>query len=345
MTTNKPKLIRILSIDGGGIRGIIPGQILVKLEQKLNEAEEKKGNKNPEARIADYFDLVAGSSTGGILTCALLCPQSGHALKSKFTAQQVVDLYLKYGKQIFKRRFKQKIRSLFGWTDEKFSAASLYNKLEEYFGETMLSELRKPCVITSYDIERRHGHFFAQHDAKKMPDYNFKVKDVARSTSAAPTYFECASIKSAEDVTCYLIDGGVFVNNPALCAYAEARQLFKIGAKDMLILSLGTGSADKSFLYKKARNWGKIGWLRPLIDIMMSGAAEVVNFQLKQIYETVKAKGQYVRINPNLKDNANIKPEMDDVSDENITALKELGTITAEQCNKELDKVVSMLVR
>ena len=92
MAESKQKLTRILSIDGGGIRGIIPGQILVILEEKL---KAKTGN--AEARIADYFDLIAGTSTGGILTCAYLTPDKESPLRPKFDAPQVVDLYLNNG--------------------------------------------------------------------------------------------------------------------------------------------------------------------------------------------------------------------------------------------------------
>ncbi len=339
------KFICILSIDGGGIRGILPGQVLASLEAILNKKEEEKGNPNPEARIADYFDLVAGTSTGGILTCAYLCPHPTLKDKPKFTAEEVVKLYLDYGEKIFGLPWKQKIKSLFGWSNEKYSATNLYNTLEGYFGDIWLNELLKPCVITSYDIERRHGHFFAQHDAKNDEDYNFKVKDVARSTSAAPTYFECAHIQSLKKVTCNLIDGGVFVNNPTLCAYAEARQLFEIGAKDMFILSLGTGSVKKPYMYNKAKDWGKIGWLRPLIDIMMSGAAEVVHFQIKQIYETVHAKDQYVRIDPKLEDNPNVRPEMDFVKPPNIEVLRQFGLETAQTYQKELEAVADILIQ
>lgn len=343
MATKEKKLYRILSIDGGGIRGIIPGRILVELEKYINEAEKAKGTKNPDARIGDYFDLIAGTSTGGILTCAYLCPDPDENEKLKFTAKEVVNLYLKNGGEIFKRTFWYKIWSVFGWANEKFSSKNLEKILKYYFQNTLLSELHKPCVVTSYDIERRHGHFFSQHNARENIGWDFKITDVARSTSAAPTYFECARILSEASVYSSLIDGGVFVNNPALCAYAEAREIFEIGAKDMIILSLGTGSVKNKYLYKKAKRWGKIGWLKPLIDIMMSGVAEVVHFQLKQIFETVKAPHQYVRINTDLKDTP-VDPAMDDADDENIKALEELGKDTATLHKAELQRIAKLLV-
>ncbi|MBN4081086.1 patatin-like phospholipase family protein [Caldithrix abyssi] len=115
-------LTRILSIDGGGIRGIIPGQILVEFEKKL-----KKYSGNDDARIADYFDLIAGTSTGGILACIYLFPGDGNPLKPKFSAKEAVNLYLERGDEIFDVSLWQKIRSAGGLTDEKYSA----NELEE----------------------------------------------------------------------------------------------------------------------------------------------------------------------------------------------------------------------
>lgn len=344
METIDNKFIRILSIDGGGIRGIIPGQILVDLEAMLNDIEKENGKENPNARIADYFDLVVGTSTGGILTCAYLLPDPEQKNKAKYSAQEVVDFYIEHGTEIFKRSAWYKISSLFGWTNEKFRSKNLEKVLDIYFKDVYLKELLKPCVITSYDIERRHGHFFNQHDAKEDEGYNFKVIDVARSTSAAPTYFECARIKSARDVSCSLIDGGVFINNPALCGYAEACQLFRISAKNMFILSLGTGKIDEeTYKYKNSKKWGKIGWIKPLIDIMMSGVAETVDFQLRQIFETIQAKDQYVRLNPDI--GSNVDPEMDNASKGNIGGLKELGIVAAVQYKHELKRVANLLYK
>lgn len=334
----KQKLTRILSIDGGGIRGIIPGQILVALEEKL-----KKASKNPEARIADFFDLIAGTSTGGILACAHLCPDEKKPKRPKFDARQVVDLYLERGDEIFNIPFFHKMRTASGVTDEKYPSDQLEVALNDYFGEIKLSQLLKPCLITSYDIKRRQGHFFTQRDAARDEGWNYYLKDVARATSAAPTYFECSKVKSLTNITYPLVDGGVFVNNPALCAYAEVHHEFGgITAKDMAILSLGTGFSKKSYDYNQAKDWGLVGWVKPLIDIMMSGVAEVVDYQLKQIYDAVGAPKQYVRINTELP--IGVNADMDDASQQNLNALKELGSETAQRFSKHLDEFVDLVM-
>lgn len=329
---------RILSIDGGGIRGVIPGQVLVALEEKLKIKYDDR-----DARIGDYFNLIAGTSTGGILACILLCPDSNNPPRPLFTAEQAVELYLERGDEIFDANTWQKISSGFGLADEKYSAQQLEDTLREYLEDVRLSQLIKPCLITAYDIKRRRAHFFNQMDAKEKGDgWDFYIRDVARATSAAPTYFEAARIHSFAELPYPLVDGGVFANNPAMCAYAEARESFaeKPTAKKMVILSLGTGHAKKSYPYDKAKDWGKLEWVVPLIDILMSGVSETVDYQLKQIFDSVNAHDQYLRINPKL---IHANPEMDDVSQMNLRALRQEGIEIAQKMDAELDRFVEFL--
>jgi uncharacterized protein len=331
-------LIRILSIDGGGIRGIIAGEILIYLEQKL---QQKTGN--PNARIAEYFDLIAGTSTGGILTCLLLCPDKTG--KPLFSAEQAVALYIKKGGAIFRKTFLKKIKSIGGLSDEKYDEDELENALNAYFKDVKLSQLLKPCLITSYEIDRRYAHFFTSHDARNKSGYDFFIRDVARATSAAPTYFEAAKVKSTTGVSYTLVDGGVFANNPSLCAFCEASELFKkdkpVSIENMVMLSLGTGSVKKSYEFDLAKNWGAIGWVRPVIDIMMSGVSETVEYQVAKLFASLGKSEQYIRINPELE---HASPEMDDASEENINALKEAGIYCAEKNSEELDKIIDYLL-
>lgn len=326
------KKIRILSIDGGGIRGILPGVILTFIEEQLMAKE------GPDVRLSDYFDMIAGTSTGGILTCTYLLPardKDGRvSSRPALTAKEAVNIYLDRGDEIFGLSMWQKIKSKGGLADEKYDATQLEKALKDYFGETMLSELLKPCLITSYDIKSRRAHFFNQVDALKSPTHDYKVRDVARATSAAPTYFEVSNIQSEYGLPYPLIDGGVFANNPTMCAYAEARstrfsEVLKDAdktdnpfAKDMIIVSIGTGSSPKPYQYKDAKDWGMIQWIQPVIDIMMSGNSETVHYQLRKIWETTGTPDNYTRLEPSLHD---AKSDMDDASAENLKKLYEAG--------------------
>jgi len=332
--------VRILSIDGGGIRGIIPGQILVNLEAKL----QSRAN-DPNCRLADFFDLIAGTSTGGILTCCYLAPEAtsgSAALRPKFTAEEAVNLYLDRGDDVFDANVLHKIRTLGGVTDEKYPADGLEEALKDYFGDLELKHLIKPCLITAYDIKRRMAIFFNKADAEKQPSYNFFVREVARATSAAPTYFEVARVKSMTNITYPLIDGGLFANNPALCAYAEARDMpDNPTAIQMAILSLGTGNVKKAYEYKIAKDWGQLDWIKPVLDIMMSGVAETVDYQLRKIFDSVARPEQYLRIDPKLGD---ASPDMDDASRQNLDALREAGQYAAQEYDDKLDAFVDLLV-
>ncbi len=336
------KLTRILSIDGGGIRGIIPGQILVALEEKLQKADN-----NPDGRLADYFDLIAGTSTGGILTCIYLCPSEDDPKKPRFSAKDAVELYLDRGDEIFDVSFWHKVRSAGGITDEKYDESNLEEALEDYLDDLMLSDLIKPSLITSYDIKNRKGHFFKSHRAKTDKSYDFRVRDAARATSAAPTYFEVARVKSATNLVYPLVDGGVFVNNPALCAYSEARTTKfdsfrnKPKAAGMAILSIGTGNEDESYQYKKAKDWGAIQWIVPIIDIMMSGVSQTVDYQLRQIYDAVGKPKQYLRISPDL---FGADTKMDNASMKNLNALKQAGIENAKKYDKALTEFAKLLI-
>ena len=309
----------ILSIDGGGIRGIVPGQILTHIENLLKEIYD-----DSKYRIADHFDLIAGTSTGGILACAYLIADYG---RPKYSAKEVVDLYFERGDDIFKIPLFHKIRSAGGVLDEKYPEAGLEEALDDYFGNIRLAELLKPTLITAYDIKRRKAHFFTQHDAKD-PDHNFYVKDIARATSAAPTYFEISKIKSASNKYYPLVDGGIFANNPAMCAYAEVRNKFggkdkKVTASDMLLLSIGTGRTTTSYSHDEAKDWGLAKWVKPALDIMMDGVSDTVDYQLSQIFDAAQASSQYLRINGELPDS--VDPSIDCVEPGNLKALKEFG--------------------
>jgi patatin-like phospholipase/acyl hydrolase len=182
-------------------------------------------------------------------------------------------------------------------------------------------------------------------------DNNFKVRDVARATSAAPTYFEVSRVKNLKGTPFPLIDGGVFANNPTLCAYSETRTLtnFKINkptAKDMLIISIGTGGKKTSYAYKEAKDWGKLKWIQPVIDIMMSGNSETVHHHLKQIFDTLKPadKKDYYRLEPEV---ITASYEMDDASIENLRNLESdaLNYIAKKNVAKQLNEIADKLLK
>ncbi len=324
--------MRILSIDGGGIRGIIPGQVLVSLEQKLQQISN-----NPDYRIADAFDLIAGTSTGGILTCLYLCPDKNIG-RPKFSASEAVDLYLQHGDNIFDVSIFRRVESLDGVAEAKYSADALEKALKDYLGDIKLSDLRKSCLITSYDIKNRKAKFFNSADIEKQGSGNdFYLRDVARATSAAPTYFEPANISSLDRQVYPLIDGGVFANNPTMCACVEAFNSDpKLQVSDLHVLSVGTGEVDKSYHYSEAKNWGQIGWLGPVVDIIMSGVSETVDYQMNKLFTSAGYTDQYLRLQLDLKKFSDVDSSMDNASEENMRALERAGQKLAHDSDAAL---------
>ena len=331
------KKVTILSIDGGGIRGIIPAIILNHIEKEL---QLRTGD--PNTTLADYFDLVAGTSTGGILAAYyLLPPAPDQECSSKYFASEAIDMYAGFGKEIFNRK-----KWRFGITKEKYSATALERLLKEYMGDVTLAQTRKNCIITAYDITDRKAVLFTSPEARKYDYRNYLMRDIARATSAAPTYFEVAAIQSVGGAASYLIDGAVYAGNPTMCALVEAnKSLYETCANpdvdDLYIVSIGTGKEKQMYDYRKAKDWGAVGWARPMIDILLSASAEVVDYQMQQLFKVAQCNDCYVRLEPEL---GKAKSDMDDASDENIRHLKDAGTYFIKSNVEKLDEIVHHLI-
>jgi patatin-like phospholipase/acyl hydrolase len=203
------KKVRVLSLDGGGMRGIIPATVVEYIEKKLQEK-----TKNNNVRIADYFDIIVGTSTGGILTCFYLAPNENggeNEPNAKYTASQALEFYSEKGYDIFN---KSKHKSWFGFRQLFNSTQYKPQAIEKIFSDTLgnlqLTDLLKQCLVTTYNIESKTSFFFSnkENEEKKRAFY---VRDVVRSTSAAPTYFPPAEITNlATNTKMINIDGGVF---------------------------------------------------------------------------------------------------------------------------------------
>jgi len=275
--------------------------------------------------------------------------------RPKFTAQDAVDLYMTNGSEIFSIPFGRRLINWFGLVESRYPAANIERILRDYLGDTKLSHVLKPCMITAYEIFQRKTVFFNKVDTLKGIINDYYLRDIARSTSAAPTYFPPAKIDSVFGAPLYLVDGGMFANNPSMCAYAEARTL-KFGeilkrddkpdypnATEMLMISIGTGSQGDPYPYKKARNWGVVGWLKPLIDILMSGNSETVHYELGHLFEAIHPANRqnYIRLEPTVQTAASA---MDDATTENMKALEDAGKVFVTGHAGELDKIVDLLI-
>ena len=331
------KKIRILSLDGGGIRGIIPAMIIEYAEKYLQD-------KVPGTTIADHFDFIAGTSTGGILTGIYLTPSDKNKNKAKYTAREALDFYIKEGYNIFNASKIKDWKRLWGLGNAvEFSPVYLENLLKKRFGDVLLSELIKPCLITAYNMGHKSSFFFTS--TEDPSEREFFLRDVLRSTSAAPTYFPPAKIKNvapyphkSESIDMINLDGGVFANNPTMCAYAEARNTNfeernnnRPSASHMYILSIGTGGGFQLNKKHRSDKWSLLKWAKSLPVIMMDGSVDTVAFQMEEINGTLRSNdpGGYMRVDTPSHDRKYAE-DMSDASPENIDALLKAGKKTLE---------------
>lgn len=293
-------MTRMLSIDGGGIRGVIPAAVLAAIEQTTGKP------------IAELFDVIAGTSTGGIIACALTAP--GDQGGPRFSAASVVEMYVNEGARIFPHHVFQRITA---FVDEKYPVAGLEAVLHQYVGESMLSEAVTELFVTAYDIERRRPRFFRSQDARQDPTRNHPLWMVARATSAAPTYFEPYRLQGATPGEYEaLVDGGVFANNPAMCAYVDGSAgPGQVRPDDLFLVSLGTGSQNRPLLYDRVRDYGQLQWAQPILDVVFDGVSATTDYQLQQVL----GRSDYFRIQTEL---TIASDAMDDASPDNLRSLQ-----------------------
>jgi len=229
---------RILSIDGGGIRGVFPAAVLAELENRFLGGTS----------ITNHFDMIAGTSTGGIIALAL-----AHGM----TARQALNIYLERGERIFPPatgigRVSRTLRWLF---KPKHDQAALMDELLRIFGDKVLDDAATRLVIPSF--EGRHGEPFlykTPHHPDYQKDRHKRFAHVALHTTAAPSYYP-----GVEDDGYVMIDGGIWANNPIMNALVDALACFDIAREDVRILSLGTGESTFT-VGERARNGGIKDW-------------------------------------------------------------------------------------
>jgi predicted acylesterase/phospholipase RssA len=260
---------RILSFDGGGIRGLISAEVAADLERRIR-ARTDEG-----ARLSDYFHLFAGTSTGGLIALGLTAPQ-------KLAASDIASFYTENGPAIFHRSPLWRLITWDGWRGPLYPADSLHEALIERFGEATVSEALRDLVVTSYDMSEREPYFFKRWRAREPEQPDPALVDAALATAAAPTYFPSHGYEGRA-----LVDGGVFANNPAVAAIVEALKRSEdepaLATSDLLVVSIGTGEYETEFTQDEVSGWGKAGWIvpqegeSPLLGAVMGGTTDAPN--------------------------------------------------------------------
>jgi patatin-like phospholipase/acyl hydrolase len=361
----------ILSIDGGGIRGLIPALILQQLEEDVTN---QRGG--IDTRIADMFDMVSGNSTGSIISLGLTVSDGANPPRPMYPASELVKLYKEKRKDIFG---KVSIWSWFkvtnllykapnnevaaavdvfdsayfranteieeggdenGYFGPAYSPKGLENLLKEKFADKSLKDTLKDVLVPSYNITEKKDVYFTNYSDVTN---SYKIRDVIRASTAAPTYFEAKKIDES-----YYIDGGIFMNNPAYKAYLEVKNKFshlpefspsdkQVKKQKIVVCSLGTGFFQDKLDY--LHDSGEVRWVSPLISLMMNVSSNLVGDYLENLQQRDEIK--YYRLQTNLKNDI----PLDDTSDRTLEEFENLANaiINGEEYKDLVKHIVNHL--
>ncbi len=303
---HKPPPYLILSMDGGGIRGMLPIQILSHIEEELG------------CKIGEVFDCIAGTSIGGILALSLAAPDPRNPSKPKFSAKELAAFIEKEGPVVFEKTTLQSIKSLEGIRTPKYLNENLKKLLQTQFGDTTIEESVTDILIPSYDLVKGKTILFFHFNGEKSNN-PYLMRDVGIATAAAPIYFPSHSVQDLN-----LVDGGLSANNPSLLAYIKAAGHIDPN-RDIFILSIGTGEMKiKAINAAESEHYGMIQWLPMIFDVIFKTTQEMLTLQFKLLKHVAKVPLTVVRIQPTLKRAS--QEQLDNATPENIASLKKIAT-------------------
>lgn len=325
MATSKPYCI--LSLDGGGVRGLVSAIWLNRLEQKL------------QSPVREYFDLIAGSSTGAIIACAIA---------RGISTDRIVQLYLKEAREIFpapaSRLWNRVLRTLSeGVSAPRYSDRGLETVLKRTFGDTRFGQLQtKPTLVTSYDALNRTAVVFKN---TKPIHAELPVWEICKASASAPSYFPAHVMRlNGQDIP--LIDGGVVANNPTACAIAEGVRINeslpasdRVGLDQFIVASFGTGQMTRPISIREAQEWGALEWAVPMIDVLFDGSADSVDY----IARYLLLDNNYFRFQTPLDKAYDDLDRADEVNLNNLARIAE-EYLTSQGGNALLDKLVKVLL-
>lgn len=278
------KVFKILSIDGGGIKGLYSLYVLQEFEKFFCKEGET---------ISDYFDLICGTSTGGLIALGIA---SGKKI------DDIIKLYEDHGKDIFPNdegkswfgkqllSIKKSFKQLSG---SKYSPRVLTTNVDNFFGKRTMADSKNLLCIPSFQIGTNTNIVFKYpHSKLGMPDKTILMRDVALATSAAPTYFPPHNIQS-ENISGYFVDGGVWANNPSLVGITEAIKYFVGEGKSYNkydVLSIGNINVHENEMLKDPNTYWNMKKIVDLIELLMNSSQSATGIYSKHICEQTGGK-------------------------------------------------------
>lgn len=305
------KHFKVLAIDGGGIKGLFSAQVLAKFEEVFN------------VRVTDCFDLICGTSTGGIIA---LGASLGVPMKDvvRFYEEKGPAIFAESSKKTFigKARFLCRQLGFFG----KYDSRELEEALENVFGDKTMADCNNLMCIPAYNLNSARGRVFKKDYADFTEDKHKLCVDVALATAAAPTYLPVKEIDGDQ-----FVDGGVWANNPSIVGFNEYLRQFSNDERfdGVEILSISSCEVAKGDIHKKTRR-GFLRWKSTLFDLFMTGQAQSTLFYMNNLKGKLNFHYDYQRVYNNALSPEQAKIiDMDNASPRSIEILKSIGNDTA----------------
>ncbi|MDD3419592.1 MAG: patatin-like phospholipase family protein [Candidatus Gastranaerophilales bacterium] len=321
--------VRVLSLDGGGIKSLITLKMLAYIEEGTGK------------KTGELFDYIAGCSSGGMLTLYLTMPKEHDCHKPAYSANQIIELFQEDSRIIFREKVTAKcltkpavqlfstpynLKTMMEMTTNRFKQYRMRDAVTDIFVLTFDTETNMPIPFTNYD-----------------GDYNpTQMSTVAAATSVAPFYFSPIDYydkKANKHRT--LIDGGLVAKNPSVFAYGEAKK--RNPNKDILMVSLGAGYQEKyDYNYDKLKNWGFLKYSLPTYTFMLDGVTNTNDLYMSNIEQTDKTL-RYFRLQPRLDKKDGFDNRPDNTDQANFDILLRIGDQYVLDHKAELDKIIKEL--
>jgi patatin-like phospholipase/acyl hydrolase len=302
--------VRVLSIDGGGVLGVIPAEILAGLEHLAGKP------------IAELFDLIVGTSVGALLALMLTRPDGP-------SAPEVADLFPRHDKRMFVRRPMRRVKCIDLACGSRYRADALESVLAEHLGDAPLHAAKTRVTVNAFDMLASRLVPLRSDATGPLDASVVRMRDAARAATAAPTYFPPHVVRSGlggGESAC-LIDAGVCVNNPTQVALAEAVRAFRVPPARVTILSLGCGVRRESFDAEAVEKWSRVRWVCPLLRMLTDGT--VVDDQMRTLADATPGLS-YTRLDPPLT-GPGLPASFDDCRAPRLRAARDLGRAAFEE--------------
>jgi patatin-like phospholipase/acyl hydrolase len=285
--------LRILTIDGGGAKGIVPAVILEYIEARIIEITG-----NPRVHLSDFLDFVAGTAAGSLTSTMLITPNR-HG-KPAYSTTEIIEKLFEFSTVYYQ---KKDWRSLWGNRGPKYPYEAVNDKHVEVFDHWRMKDLLLPTAIPTYDILNRKPIIFGNDKNSKYNE--LFVKDIVMGGSASPAWIKPTEFRDGIYKN-IVVNGNSIANNPSSIAYIEAiknptliEKYKKLTPENILLISLGSGiSKFQSHTMDNVKRWNRGNWFELVTSMTIQSSTRIEEYKMETLFNTYNCGNNYIRIDP-----------------------------------------------